>query len=143
VLVPVFAGVTDCEPLVVGVPDQSPEAVQDVAFVLDQVMVTDCPSVIVAGFAVIEIVGAGGLPTALLPLELPHPFNSTNIENKPMASFGQLRILRSLTTMELAYDERRMDLASGPLLLLAGSWAKQVAEFSCRAGFIVKKFPHQ
>jgi hypothetical protein len=66
VSVPVAPGVADCKPLVAFVPVQSlsvgkDEAVHDVAFVLDHVSVTDCPSVIgVVGAAVRVTVGAAG-----------------------------------------------------------------------------------
>lgn len=48
-----------CEPLVVSLPDQAPEAVQEVALVADQVSVALPPSVTVLGLAVKLIVGAG------------------------------------------------------------------------------------
>jgi hypothetical protein len=65
VLVPAEAGVTDSEPLIGSGPLQSlwfglAEAVQEVAFVLDQVSITDSPSVIVPDDAESVSVGAGG-----------------------------------------------------------------------------------
>ena len=64
-LVPVEAGVTDSEPLIGSRPLQSlsfglAEAVQEVAFVLDQVSITDSPSVTVLDDAESVSVGAGG-----------------------------------------------------------------------------------
>jgi hypothetical protein len=47
------------EPLSAFVPDQSPEAEQLVAFVLDQLSVTDCPMIIDDGEADMETVGLG------------------------------------------------------------------------------------
>jgi hypothetical protein len=48
----------DSIPDVAFVPDQAPEAVQEVAFVEDQVSVDDPPLVTAVGFAVIDTVGA-------------------------------------------------------------------------------------
>lgn len=53
-------GLTDCVPLVGSAPVHAPEAVHEFAFVLDQVIVEDCPEVIGFGFAEIEAVGTGG-----------------------------------------------------------------------------------
>ena len=41
-------------------PDQAPEAVQEVAFVEDQVSVEDAPFAIDVGFAASDTVGTGG-----------------------------------------------------------------------------------
>ena len=41
-------------------PDQAPEAVQDVAFVEDQVSVEDAPFATDVGFATSDTVGVGG-----------------------------------------------------------------------------------
>jgi hypothetical protein len=49
----------DCEPLTPLVPDQAPEAVQDVALVADQLKVELLPLVTVLGLAVRLIVGTG------------------------------------------------------------------------------------
>jgi hypothetical protein len=49
----------DCDPLVASLPDQPPEAVQAVAWVLDQVSVVLLPLAIVLGLAASETVGAG------------------------------------------------------------------------------------
>jgi hypothetical protein len=49
----------DCEPLIPFVPDQAPEAVQDVALVADQVRVELPPLVTVLGLADRLIVGTG------------------------------------------------------------------------------------
>jgi len=46
-----------CEPLVGSAPDQPPEAVQDVALVVDQFKVELPPEATLAGFALKEIVG--------------------------------------------------------------------------------------
>jgi hypothetical protein len=64
-IVPVDDGVTDCEPLVAWVPDQSlslglADAVHEVAFVLDHVSAAVCPWVIELDDAVIVTVGRGG-----------------------------------------------------------------------------------
>jgi hypothetical protein len=48
----------DCEPLTDLAPDQPPEAVQDVAFVADQVRVELLPLITELGLAVSIIVGA-------------------------------------------------------------------------------------
>jgi len=49
----------DVEPLVAWLPDQAPEAVQEVAWVLDQVTVALAPLTIVLGAATRLMVGAG------------------------------------------------------------------------------------
>ena len=49
----------DCEPLVGSLPDQAPEAVQEVALVADQASVELLPLVTVLGLAVKLTVGAG------------------------------------------------------------------------------------
>ena len=48
----------DCEPLVALVPDQAPEAVQEVAFADDQLIVEALPLVIELGLAPSVTVGA-------------------------------------------------------------------------------------
>jgi hypothetical protein len=114
VLLPVVDGVTVSLPPVAFVPDQSPEAVQLVAFVLDQLSVTDWPMIIDDGEAEIETVGAGGeeLPpplqparrswparTAMLqtslalmgpPPKIPPIMKSTRWENQPLRSASRL-----------------------------------------------------
>ncbi len=49
----------DCEPLVARLPDQAPEATQDVALVDDQLKVDALPLVTVLGVAVNVTAGAG------------------------------------------------------------------------------------
>jgi hypothetical protein len=49
----------DCEPLAALVPDQAPEALQEVALVADQVRVALLPLATVLGLAVKLTVGAG------------------------------------------------------------------------------------
>jgi hypothetical protein len=51
----------DCEPLVALVPDQAPEAVQEVALVADQVRVELAPLATVLGAALKLTVGAGAV----------------------------------------------------------------------------------
>jgi hypothetical protein len=51
----------DCEPLTAFVPDQAPEAVQEVAFVADQVKVEPLPLATVLGLAAKVITGAGAV----------------------------------------------------------------------------------
>jgi hypothetical protein len=51
----------DCEPLIALLPLQAPDAVQDVAFVADQVSVELVPLATELGAALIETVGAGEL----------------------------------------------------------------------------------
>ncbi len=51
----------DCEPLMALLPDQAPEAVQEVALVDDQVNVEAPPLVIVLGLAPKATVGTGGV----------------------------------------------------------------------------------
>ena len=54
------------------VPDQAPEAAQDVAFVEDQVSVEDSPFATDGGFAASDTVGAGGnTATVTVALALP------------------------------------------------------------------------
>ena len=55
----VAVGETDCEPAVDSVPVQPPEAVQEVAFVADQLNVEDWPELIVVGLAEKVRVGGG------------------------------------------------------------------------------------
>jgi hypothetical protein len=61
--VPAEVGVTFSLPLIAFAPDQSPDAVQEVALALDQVSFVDWPIVIDVGEAKIETVGAGGTVT--------------------------------------------------------------------------------
>ena len=67
------AGETDRLPLVPLLPVHPPEAVHDVAFVLDQVRVDDWPLEIDEGEAVIDTVGTltAVTVTAALALEVP------------------------------------------------------------------------
>jgi hypothetical protein len=51
----------DCEPLTALLPDQAPEAVQEVALAADQVNVELLPVVTVLGFAAMVTVGAGAV----------------------------------------------------------------------------------
>lgn len=51
----------DCEPLTGLVPDQAPEAVQEVAFVEDQVIDDPLPLVTVLGFALRLMLGAAAV----------------------------------------------------------------------------------
>ena len=60
VFVPALAGVTDVEPEVGLDPVHSPEAMQEAAFVLDQVNVLDRPRAMLVGEAEIEMVGPDG-----------------------------------------------------------------------------------
>lgn len=62
---PVAVGVALCDPLVALVPDHAPEAVQDVASVLDQVSTVDAPSVRLVGDPVNVSVGAGSLTVSV------------------------------------------------------------------------------
>ena len=57
----------DCEPLVALVPDHAPEAVQDVAFVADQVSVALLPLVTELGLALNVTVGTGALTETVVP----------------------------------------------------------------------------
>jgi hypothetical protein len=52
-------GPVDCEPLVALEPDQAPEAVQEVAFVVDQLRVELLPLTMELGLAARLTVGAG------------------------------------------------------------------------------------
>lgn len=54
------AGETDCEPLVDCTPDQAPPAVQDVAFVEDQLSVAVAPAEMPVGKTLTLAVGGGG-----------------------------------------------------------------------------------
>ena len=58
-LVPVAVGASPAVPLVACAPLQAPLAVHAVAFVVDQVKVEVCPTVIVVGEALMVIVGGG------------------------------------------------------------------------------------
>jgi hypothetical protein len=51
----------DCEPLTALVPDQPPDAVQEVAFMADQVRVELLPLATVVGLAAKVITGAGAV----------------------------------------------------------------------------------
>ena len=64
----------DCEPLVPLVPDQDPDAVQEVAFVADQVSVELPPLATVLGLADKVTTGAGGVTETVADwLALPPP----------------------------------------------------------------------
>jgi hypothetical protein len=63
VYVVVVVGETPSVPLVASAPVQPPEAVHEVAFVLDHVNVELAPEAIVVGFAVSVTVGAGDTVT--------------------------------------------------------------------------------
>ena len=56
---------TDCVPLVAFAPDHALLALQDAAFVLDQVSVADCPKTTVAGLAEMVTVGVGAVTVTL------------------------------------------------------------------------------
>ena len=85
-IVPGAAGVIDAEPLDGSGPDQSlwlglAEAMQEVAFVLDQASVTFWPSVTLLGDADIVTVGSrvgGGLPAP------PHAFSTAHSVATPL-----------------------------------------------------------
>jgi hypothetical protein len=62
----VLVGLTLCVPLMASVPVQPPPAVQEVAFVLDQVRVELLPEAIVVGLAVSVAVGADAIVTLAL-----------------------------------------------------------------------------
>ena len=55
----------DWLPEVVLAPDQAPDAVQEVAFVEDQVSVEDAPLATDVGFATRDTVGTGGVPATV------------------------------------------------------------------------------
>ena len=61
-----LVGLTLCVPLVTSAPVQPPLAVQEVAFVLDQVRVEVLPEAIVVGLAESVTVGAGATVTVAL-----------------------------------------------------------------------------
>jgi hypothetical protein len=63
----------DCEPLTALVPDHAPEAVQDVAFVADQVNVELPPLATVLGLAVKFTVGAGEVTDTVADWVAPPP----------------------------------------------------------------------
>jgi len=71
VRVPLVVGMTTWDPLVASVPDQAPDALHEVALLVDQVTVALWPTVIVVGAIDIEIVGASGGP--MFPLLYPPP----------------------------------------------------------------------
>lgn len=62
-VVPAVSAPLDCVPMVALVPVQPPEAVQLVALIELHASVEDCPLFTLAGFAVNETVGAGGVTT--------------------------------------------------------------------------------
>jgi hypothetical protein len=59
----------DCDPLVASVPDQPPEAVQEVAFVEVHVSVELFPDTTLVGLAVSVTVGAGVVTATLADAE--------------------------------------------------------------------------
>ncbi len=59
----------DCEPLTALLPDQAPEAVQEVALVLDHVRVELAPLATVLGLAPIVTVGTGGVTLTVADCE--------------------------------------------------------------------------
>jgi len=68
VMFPVAVGVTAWVPLVASFPVHPPLAVQLLAFMVDQVKVALCPSVMVVGATVNVTVGASGGPMFPPPL---------------------------------------------------------------------------
>jgi hypothetical protein len=85
----------DSLPEVALVPDQPPEAVQDVAFVEDQLRVDDSPLKTDAGFAASETVGAGG-PTVTVAVALCVP---------PDPVHERLKVLVIVSAPELSLPE--------------------------------------
>ena len=73
VFVPTVSGVTVSVPEVPFEPDQSPEAEQLVAFVLDQVRSEVFPKVIDEGVALIVAVGTRGITEKVCELDVPPP----------------------------------------------------------------------
>lgn len=69
VYVDVVDGVTDCVPLVGCAPDQAPPAVQDVAFVEDQLSVALIPALMLVGVTPRLAVGGGGALVTLSVVE--------------------------------------------------------------------------
>jgi hypothetical protein len=91
----VCSAAVDSLPEVALVPDQPPEAVQDVAFVEDQVSVEDAPLATVAGFAASDTVtdngggDGGGVPdTDCVPDTVRGPTRSPVQLAKARASTG-------------------------------------------------------
>ena len=66
-------GPVDCEPLAALVPDQAPEAVQDVAFLLDHVRVEEPPTLNELGLAWMVTSGVGA-PTVTVADWVAKPF---------------------------------------------------------------------
>ena len=82
VLFPVVEIVTASEPEIVFVPDQEPDALQEVALVEDQVIVEVLVRRTVNGSAAIETVGAGVTGAVVPPPPPPPPQEEINTKIK-------------------------------------------------------------
>ena len=91
-------GVTVLEPLVASDPDQLPDAEQDVALTLDQVSVSDCPSVIVAFEAEMLTVGFGVGDGLMFPPPLPQALSrvTSTARMTPLFPHAHLSSIASL-----------------------------------------------
>jgi len=81
----VLVGLTLCVPLVTSAPVQPPLAVQEVAFVLDQVRVEVLPEAIVVGLAESVTVGAGATVTTVTVAVAPIDLSATEVAVKVTA----------------------------------------------------------
>jgi hypothetical protein len=95
VTVPASVGVSVAVPIGCWLPLQPPLALQEVAWVLDQVNVVDCPTVMVAGVTeMLTVGGAGGV--LLLPLLFPPPPQACNNSATAAATAGRRSLVRRL-----------------------------------------------
>jgi len=123
----------DCEPLVAWVPDQAPDAVQEVAFAEDQVIVDALPLVIELGFAPSVTVGADALTDtvadcAALP---PAPVHvnvyvalalSAPVDCEPLTALVPDQAPDAV--QEVAFAEDQVSVALAPLAMALGPTLK-------------------
>jgi hypothetical protein len=81
----VLVGLTLCVPLVTSAPVQPPLAVQEVAFVLDQVRVEVLPEAIVVGLAETAAVGGAGAAVTVTVAVAPIDLSATEVAVKVTA----------------------------------------------------------
>jgi hypothetical protein len=111
------------------VPDQPPEAAQDVALVEDQLRVELAPSSMLVGLAVSDTLGAGAdtVTVADCDAEPPAPVHvrvnlvvtvSAEVDDEPLTGFAPLHPPEAVQLVELVEDQLNVEVA--PLLMVLG-----------------------
>jgi hypothetical protein len=128
VALPVNAPV-DCEPLSALVPDQSPEAVQEVAFCVDHVRVEAAPAAIVLGDA-LKVTNGGNAETVTVAdcaAEPPSPVQASSysvvllsapVDQVPLVATGPLQPPEAVHAVALLELQVSVDIP--PLATVAG-----------------------